>query len=148
MAAYAALDGDGAVGARLSRQRLGRACHDCRTHSRRRCKGGRARRAGACADGGTDDRGEIEGGGRGGVATQSSHVRAEARSASSREMSRASTFFWMWSEDVDGRVKPGHDEREIRQKTNEPRRTTHETVSRAIGVLPSRGLAIPARAVQ
>src|SRR3954464_1638060 len=87
MAAYAPLDGDGAVRTRLSRQRLGRACRHRRTHSRGRCQAGRTCGACARADGWTDDRGEIEGDGRGGGVAATT------------------------AKDVDGRVKPGNDER-------------------------------------
>src|SRR5579864_5073958 len=61
MAAYAPLDGDRAGRARLSRQRLGRARDHHRADPGGRRQGRRKRRARACADRGTEDRGETEG---------------------------------------------------------------------------------------
>ena len=60
MAAHAPLDGDRAGRTRLPRKRLDRTRGNRRTDFGGQRESGRIRSAGACADGGTDDRGETE----------------------------------------------------------------------------------------
>ena len=80
------------------------------THSRRRRESRRERGAGACADGGTNDRGEIEGDGRGGGSDTRRRSGLVAGIHALRNVSK----------DVDGRVKLAMTRKTMKQRRNDP----------------------------